>query len=110
MALQVPAIFLLAMPLGSLSTALMEFVPSRMRSQAGALYLFVGNFIGLGMGPTAVALCTDYIFHDDNMVGYSLLIVGVAGQLMAAMFFWAGLKPFMRSKAHLSEWTAAQAA
>jgi hypothetical protein len=30
--------------------------------------LFVINLIGLGLGPTAVAVFTDYVFNDGNMV------------------------------------------
>jgi len=30
--------------------------------------LFAINPIGLGLGPTAAAVFTDYVFNDDNMV------------------------------------------
>ena len=75
-----------------------------MRSQMGALYLFVGNLIGLGIGPTAVALLTDFVFQDDNRVGSSLLIVTVGAHLVAALAFGLGLKPFIRSKERVREW------
>jgi MFS family permease len=55
--------------------AIQEAVPSNMRGQFSALYLFVVNLIGLGLGPTLVALSTDYIFGSPEMVGYSLLLV-----------------------------------
>jgi MFS family permease len=90
--------------------ALMEIAPARMRGQVGAIYLFVNNFIGLGLGPTAVAIFTDYVFHDDNMVGYSLLVVTSTAHLLAALILWAGLKPFVRSKDRLNELSAARAA
>ncbi len=31
-------------------------------------YLFIMNLIGLDLGPTAVALMTDYVFRDDRAV------------------------------------------
>jgi MFS family permease len=65
------------MVFGVAPAALMEIAPARMRGQATALYAFMVNFIGLGFGPTTVALITDYVFRDDNMVGDSLLIVGI---------------------------------
>jgi MFS family permease len=79
--------------------ALMQITPPRMRGQAGAFYLFVISIVGLGLGPTAVAVCTDYLFHDDAMVGYSLLIVTVTAHVLAAALFWYGRKPFVQSQA-----------
>lgn len=55
--------------------AIQEVVPSNMRGQFSALYLFIVNLIGLGLGPTLVALSTDYIFGSPEDVGYSLLFV-----------------------------------
>lgn len=55
--------------------AIQEVVPSTMRGQFSALYLFIVNLIGLGLGPTLVALSTDYIFGSPEDVGYSLLFV-----------------------------------
>ena len=55
--------------------AIQEVVPSTMRGQFSALYLFIVNLIGLGLGPTLVALCTDYVFGSPEFVGYSLLFV-----------------------------------
>ena len=56
-------------------SAIQEVVPSNMRGQFSALYLFIVNLIGLGLGPTLVALSTDYIFGAPEAVGYSLLLV-----------------------------------
>ena len=62
-----------------------------MRGQASAVYLFVANLIGLGLGPTAIALCTDYLFRSEDLVHYSLVTVGVAAHLVAAAVFWRTL-------------------
>ena len=88
----------------------MEIAPARMRGQVAAIYLFVNNFIGLGLGPTAVAVFTDYVFHDDNMVGYSLLVVTSTAHLLAALIPWAGLRPFVQSKDRLHKMSSAQPA
>jgi MFS family permease len=106
-ALLAPTLFFAVMPYGVAPAALMEFTPAPMRSQMGALYLFVGNLIGLGIGPTAVALLTDFVFQDDNRVGSSLLVVTVGAHVLAALAFGLGLKPFVRSKERVREWRAA---
>lgn len=98
-----PATFFASFPVGAAAAAIQEIVPNEMRAQASALYLFVVNLIGLGMGPTAVALVTDYIFADDAMLRYSLLAVGVAAGTIAALLFWAALAPYRRSVARLQD-------
>jgi hypothetical protein len=61
------------------------------------MYLFAVNIIGLAAGPTAIALVTDRVFHSDNAIGYSLLIVCTSAYSLAALLWWLGLKPFRRS-------------
>jgi MFS family permease len=64
-----PLVFFQAVPLGVAPAALMQVTPGQMRGQVSALYLFTINLIGLGAGPTVVALLTDHVFRNDNMVG-----------------------------------------
>jgi len=104
--LLVPTVFLASVPIGVGPVAIQQMVPGAMRGQASALYLFVMNLIGLGIGPTAVALVTDYVFRDDNAVNHSLLIVATSAHVAAALLLGWGLKPFRHSLDRLQEWTA----
>jgi MFS family permease len=90
--------------------ALMQITPQRMRGQAGALYLFLINLVGLGLGPTAVALCTDYLFHDDGMVGYSLMTVEAVALPLSAVVLWYGRRHFIRTLDAAARWSEAKAA
>ncbi|MGB3623530.1 MAG: MFS transporter, partial [Ketobacter sp.] len=72
-------------------------MPNPMRGQASAVYLFVVTFFGLGVGPTAVALVTDYVFADDNALRYSLLIISSIATGLAIVLLFASLKPYQRS-------------
>lgn len=108
-ALMIPAVFLASAPFGVAPAAIQQMMPNAMRGQASAVYLFIVNLIGLGMGPTAVAITTDYIFRDDYKVNYSLVIVATIAHLAAALLLWTGLKPFMRSLDRLKAWMAANA-
>ncbi len=101
----VPTIFLTSLPVGLAAAAIQEMMPNVMRGQASALYLFVINLIGLGLGPTAVAMMTDYVFHNDNAIHYSLLVVGTLAHLGSAALLWVGLKPYRRSLDRLKDWT-----
>ena len=92
-----PAVFFGSVPFGLAPAAIQRMTPNPMRAQATALYLFVINLIGMGLGPTAVALVTEKVFHDPRAVDRSLLLVGLAADSAAILFLWLGLKPYRRS-------------
>lgn len=106
-ALLIPSVFLAAAPFGVSAAAIQQMMPSGMRGQASAIYLFVVNLIGLGMGPSAVAGMTDFVFKNDQAVRYSLLTVECCAHLAAALLLWAGLNPFLTSLDRLKQWNEA---
>ncbi len=83
--------------LGVGPAAIQEVVPSNMRGQFSALYLFIVNLIGLGLGPTAVALCTDYLFADSSRINYSLALVPTTALLCSATLSYLCLRHFRDS-------------
>jgi MFS family permease len=80
--LSVPMTIFIGMPFGVSASAIQDLVPNRMRGQTSALYLFIVNLVGLGIGPTAVALFTDRVFGDDAAVHQSLAIVMATAQII----------------------------
>lgn len=108
--LMLPATFFLAMPFGVGPAAIQEMMPNRMRGQASALYLFVVNLIGIGLGPLLVGMITEFVFQDMNKVGWSLVIVGTAAGLLSAALLLLGLSRFRRSLDHLKHWETVNAA
>lgn len=76
-------------PTAAGSAAVVSLAPARMRAQIVALYYFTLNFVGFMVGPTAVALLTDHVFHDRNMLRWSLAIVaGVSVTLGLIALLW----------------------
>ncbi len=55
--------------------AVNQVTPNQYRAQVSAVYLFVVNALGLGVGPTLVPLLNDHLFHDPLKIRYSLIIV-----------------------------------
>jgi MFS family permease len=104
--LMATAYFFVSFPIGAAAAAIQNIMPNPMRGQASALYLFAVNLLGLGLGPSAVAWCTDYLFRDEMMVRYSILIVGVGAHIIAVFAFWLGLKPYRESVERLKRWLA----
>lgn len=86
-----PTLFTAAMPFGCAAAAIQEMMPPRMRAQGSALYLFIINIIGLGLGPTAVAFFTEQVFQDLQMVRYSLVLVAGGGHIIAVGLLWLSL-------------------
>ena len=99
-----PSALLATSPNGVAGTALLLMTPQRMRGQASAIYIFLVSLIGLGLGPTSVAFCTDRIFHDDAMVGYSILLVASISLPLAALLLWSGRKHYIRCQEAADNW------
>jgi len=96
--------FFLCMPTCLIPAAIVELVPNAMRGQAMAVYLLIVNLIGLGIGPTAIALVTDHVFGFDAAVRYSLLLVPVAACLLAEVLFLIGMRSYNPSLDRLDTW------
>jgi MFS family permease len=93
LAIFIPA-FSLSAPFGAATAAIQEIMPNQVRALASSIFLFILNIIGIGLGPTSVALFTDKIFHDENSIRYSLVclfLIGGAVNLICTLF---ALKPY----------------
>ena len=65
--------------------ALMVITPNQMRGQATAIYYFIISLAGLTLGPTSVAVLTDYVFRDESALRYSMAIIGFAAPLLSVI-------------------------
>ncbi|HEY0650149.1 MAG TPA: MFS transporter [Phenylobacterium sp.] len=82
---------------GVAGAALQLITPNRLRARMVALYFLVANLIGLGLGPTAIALVTDLAFGRPEALRYGLAIVTGVALPVSALILTAGLKPFARA-------------
>ena len=89
-----PVLFFNGLPYGAAAAALQALSPNRMRAQVSAIYLCIVNLLGIGLGPTVVALITDFGFGDDAAVRYSLAIVNLVVAPLAAFILWKGMAPY----------------
>ncbi len=107
--LLVPATFLTSAPFGVAAAAIQHMMPNPMRAQASSIYIFITNLVGLGLGPTAVAVATDRLFASDQAIGYSLLLVHVTGKAIAIILLWRGLAHYRAAVERLRVWSASTA-
>ncbi|HEX8601371.1 MAG TPA: MFS transporter [Pseudoduganella sp.] len=71
-----------------------EVCPNNMRGQAISVYLLIAGLLGIGLGPTLVALVTDRIFHDDARLHLAISATVLPTALAAIWLCWSGLRPF----------------
>ncbi len=91
------ATFFVTVAIGTGPTALQDLLPNRMRGTVTALAVLTVNLIGLGLGPTLVALLTDYVYGDPVKLRYALAWALPCMTLIAALFAASGLRPYLGS-------------
>ena len=74
--------------------ALQRVTPSTLRGFIASLYVVTVNVMGLALGPTLVALATDFLFHDPKAVGYSLALVSAVMAPIAMALLTSGMNPY----------------
>ncbi|GAB5504285.1 spinster family MFS transporter [Pyruvatibacter sp.] len=104
MVLIAPSTFFATFCTGAGPSGVQEIMPNQMRGQASAFMIFVVTIIGLGLGPTAIALVTDFWFADDTMLNVSLAIVATTILVIAVAVIWWGLDSYKASRDYLEDW------
>ena len=69
--------FLVTVPLALVASALQLVTPNRMRGVLSGAYVVSTSVVGMAMGPSLIALATDYWFQDPAAIGLSMALVGV---------------------------------
>ena len=90
---------------GVAGAALQLITPNELRGQMTAVYFFIANLIGLGVGPTAVALLTDYVYGDPQALGLSIATLAAAAGPGAMLLLVSAFRHYRESVARLKQWT-----
>ncbi|MDG1230988.1 MAG: MFS transporter [Pseudomonadales bacterium] len=85
------AVFFSAFQGGLAGGTLQLMTPNRMRGQVMAVYGLSSNLIGLGLGPTVIAMTTDYVFGYDEAIGKSIALCAVILCPIGAVILWRSL-------------------
>lgn len=83
-------------PIALAPTVLQSVTPNNLRGQAIALYLLILNLIGMGCGPTLVALATDQLFQDEGAVLASIALVTGGSAVVGSLLLGWTLRPYRR--------------
>jgi len=85
-------------------SALMTVIPNQMRAQSSALYYLVVNVFGLTLGPTGIALFTDYVFRDTTALRYSVACISAIAGVLSASFLIYNLSRYRRAFVESETW------
>ena len=82
--------------MGASTTAIQELMPNQVRALSSAIFLFVINMIGLGLGPYMVAFFTDTVFNDEKAIRFSLVALLIIGGGLGVIFYAIGYKGYKK--------------
>ncbi|MBT5542382.1 MAG: MFS transporter [Gammaproteobacteria bacterium] len=85
----IPQIVMAAGQTALAPVAMINITPNQIRGQVTAVYFFVISMTGYTLGPTSVALITDFVFKDESLITYSMSIVSLVVGLIG---IYAGFK------------------
>ncbi len=86
------ASYFVTVPLALMAYVIQTVTPANMRGVMAGLYVVSNNVIGLGLGPTLVAVTTDYILQDSDKVHVSLALVSLVVAPIAMLLLASGRK------------------
>lgn len=94
-------VFVISIQGGLPPVSLQLVTPNALRARVSAIYFLVMSLLGVGCGPTAVGLTTDYVFGHPEDLRFALAIVAGGTLAVAALVLLLSLKPFARILAEL---------
>jgi predicted MFS family arabinose efflux permease len=79
--------------LGPVLSAIQHVVPPNMRATASAIFLFINNLIGIGIGTVAIGMLSDHYQaeYGDDSLRYAIL-AGTSFYILASLLFFASAK------------------
>lgn len=88
------ASYFVTVPLALMTYVTQLVTPNTMRGVLAGLYVVTTNVIGLGLGPTLVAVSTDYLLGDPARVHMSLTLVSFVVAPVALLLMVSGMAAF----------------
>ena len=85
------------------AVAVVMVTPNQMRGQTIAIYNLTLSVFGLIIGPTGVAILTDFLFADEKMLHWSLGLVGAISATFSIILLAAALKPYRAERQALEQ-------
>ncbi len=101
----VPLVGFMLMPWGVAGAAIQMIAPNELRAQLSSVYLFAINLLGLGLGPTTVALISEKLFvGDKHALSMGIVIMTAIATPLALIALLLLVRPFRRAGENPTAW------
>jgi len=104
LALTAPMFFGIYIVGGTIPTLIQTITPNQLRARLSGFFVLILNLLGLGLGPTIVALCTDYVFGRDEDLRYAMALVFSITMISGSALIFFALAPFAKASVLAKEW------
>ncbi len=84
-ALLIPAVFFIGLPIGCGYASLQMIFPNQARGLVSAIVIFAVALIGLGFGALLPGFLNDHLFHDEYRIGASIALTVVVASLVGIL-------------------------
>lgn len=88
---------------GTAYAGIAAVTPNALRGQATAIYLFIVNLIGLGLGPTMFGYISSEVFADESMIDRTYVVMALLTLPVAGLCLFAARPAFARQLAEIRE-------
>ncbi len=79
---------------GAQNAAFQVVTPNEMRGQITAVFLFIFNLVGYGLGPLFLGAMTDYLYGSESELKYALATAPAIAGPIAIFILWRAMKPY----------------
>lgn len=76
------------------AASIQAIAPNQLRARLMALYFLIGNIIAFTVGPTGVALISDYWLQDSNKIGVAIAMLTAAVLPIGLIALWVARSEF----------------
>jgi succinate dehydrogenase hydrophobic anchor subunit len=78
------------------AASIQAIAPNQLRARVMAVYFLIGNIIAFTVGPTGVAVISDYVLRDPNKIGVAIAILTMAVLPLGLLSLWVARSGFRR--------------
>jgi MFS family permease len=78
------------------AASIQAIAPNQLRARVMAVYFLIGNIIAFTVGPTGVAMISDYVLRDPNKIGVAIALLTMVVLPLGLLSLWVARSGFRR--------------
>jgi MFS family permease len=78
------------------AASIQAIAPNQLRARVMAVYFLIGNIIAFTVGPTGVAMISDFVLRDSAKIGVAIALLTLAVLPLGLLSLWVARSGFLR--------------